>query len=506
MSMPAELFSTELTLQSLLDGIVDAPAIPISSIATDSRELGDGSLFLACAGGTTHGVEFADKAINAGVAAIVYDSATADAPTLETSIPLIAVPGLQSHVGSIADRWFAEPSASVSVTGVTGTNGKTTVAILLAQSQHLLDKRCGYVGTLGHGVDEIDPGLGLTTPACVDLHNILADFRTQGATHAAIEVSSHALDQGRTDGVRFDTAMFTNLSRDHVDYHGDMKNYFEAKARLFLQHTPRHRLINIDDEFGQELADRCGADACVVSTRFDRVSTGRPFVFVRAVVADQSGSKVSVDTAWGSSEFTLALPGDFNVENAALVMAHLLTQGESLDDVCTVLSEVRAPRGRMQRVDVGSGDSRPAVYVDFAHTPAGLEAALRALRSHCSGKLWCVFGCGGDRDRGKRPQMGKAASKLADLAIVTSDNPRNEDPVSIISDVLSGMPDDALGIEDRGAAIAYAIAKAAPEDTVLIAGKGHEVTQIMGSRSIPFSDYGCAHANLVSRNKGGGES
>jgi UDP-N-acetylmuramoyl-L-alanyl-D-glutamate--2,6-diaminopimelate ligase len=331
------------------------------------------------------------------------------------------------------------------------------------------------------------------------LHEALAQFRSEDATHAAIEVSSHALTQGRTDGVQFNTAIFTNLSRDHLDYHGDMQSYFEAKAHLFTDNELDHRIINIDGEFGSKLADRCERNVVVVSTLLERVSNGRPFVFARAVVADASGSRIRFDTSWGEVEINVRMPGDFNVENTALVLACLLRNGVSLSDAREALAQVEAPPGRMQAVKVGGNAKLPSVFVDFAHTPSALEKALKAIRQHSSDDLWCVFGCGGDRDRGKRSQMGKVAARLADHVVVTSDNPRSEDASNIIGDILAGMNESAIVIEDRAAAIAYAIDTCSDSAIVMIAGKGHESVQIIGDKSIPFSDFEVALANLEAR-------
>ena len=510
MSMPAELVSPDMNLHTLLTGLADAPAVAINGVATDSRLLQHGFVFLACKGGESHGIDYAAEAIASGAAAIVYDSNTADIPEtpgIESSVPVIPVAGLQQHIGLIANRWFDSPSEALAITAVTGTNGKTTVAILLAQCMRILGRRCGYIGTLGKGIETLESSGGLTSPACVQLHQYLAEFRDDKATHAAIEVSSHALEQGRTDGVRIDSAIFTNLSRDHMDYHGDMQSYFAAKAQLFAGSYLQHRIINIDSEYGETLAKLYAEDAVIVSTQSDRPAIDhstdeRPFVFVRAVVSDATGSRVSVETSWGSATFKIELPGQFNVENAALVLALLLRHGISISDASELLGQVSAPPGRMQRV-AADQSALPAVYVDFAHTPGGLEVALRALRQHCKGKLWCVFGCGGDRDRGKRPLMGEIASRLADRIVITSDNPRTEDPAMIVADILAGANDDAVVIADRAAAIAYVIGKSCASDTVLIAGKGHESVQIIGERSIPFSDQAIALANLDRRVNGG---
>jgi len=499
MSVPAMHLHNEINLRTLLQDLADAPAKSITGVATDSRMLQPGNVFLACAGINGHGMDFVNQATAAGVVAIVYDSNTAEPPDIESKTLFVAVPDLHLHLGLIANRWYDSPSEALTVIAVTGTNGKTTVSMMLAQCLQYLGRRCGYVGTLGKGIDELDGSDGLTSPACLQMHQALAEFRDDQASYAAVEVSSHALVQSRTDGVQFDAAIFTNLSRDHLDYHGNMQSYFESKARLFSIAGLEHRIINIDSEFGQELAARCENNVVLVSTNFARVANGRPFVFVRAVVADKSGSRVSFDSSWGSAEFRIDLLGEFNVENAVLVLATLLRYDISLAAACAALGEVSAPPGRMQHVYPENGATLPAVYVDYAHTPSGLEAALRACRQHCAGELWCVFGCGGDRDSGKRPQMGKVVTRLADRPIVTNDNPRTEDPSKIASDIVSGMSPGALVIEDRAAAIAYAISAASDSDTILIAGKGHESMQLIGSRSIPFSDFVVAKTNLEAR-------
>ena len=496
MSMPAERLNQHRTLQALLEGIADAPDVEIAGIATDSRRTGPGDVFLACQGETSHGLEYLDQVLAAGAAAIVWDSATALAP--QANVPVVAVDGLASRLGDIANRWYGAPSKTVRVIGVTGTNGKTTVAWLARQCLNALGEKCGYVGTVGTGLEAIDSRVAMTTPACVDLHGLLAEFRDHGARYAAIEVSSHALEQARVDGVHFDSAVFTNLSRDHIDYHGSMQAYFESKAGLFLDFDVTNRIVSLDTDYGAELANRCGANVVAVSTRLDSVPNGRPYVFVRAVEPLPQGSRVLVRSSWGDGEIFLPLPGDFNVANAAQVLALLLCQDVSMAAACDALGKVTAPPGRMERVQPVV-DDLPAVFVDYSHTPASLEAALNALRSHSTGRLWVLFGCGGDRDRGKRSQMGEVAQRLADVPVVTSDNPRTEDPGRIIADVLQGMADSSVAIEDRGAAIAWAIAEAGSDDTILIAGKGHEDYQVIGDRRLDFSDVAAASQCLAAR-------
>lgn len=499
MSMPAKHLTTSITLSDLLQGFADAPALEVSGIASDSRSLKPGDLFLACGGERSHGLDYLADAVTVGVAAIAWDSSTADAPSAEIGVTLIAVPDLAQHLGEIANRFYERPSATLRVIGITGTNGKTTVAWLVAQCCERLEQTCGYVGTLGAGIGVIEGGEGVTTPGAIELHSHLARFRDQGATCAAVEVSSHALAQNRIAGVAFDSVLFTNLSRDHLDYHGDMQSYAATKARLFKEYRARNRIINLDSEFGTLLASQCDPDVVTVSTNFDRVANGRPHVFVRSVVVKDSGSLVRVNSSWGDGEFELPLPGDFNVANAVIVLALLLKQGVPIEQACDVLETVSAPPGRMQRV--AAADGLPSVYVDYAHTPAAIEVALRTLKLHCKGRLWCVFGCGGDRDPGKRAQMGKMAERRADQIVVTSDNARSEAPADIIAAIVAGLgnPDRATVIEDRAAAIAWSIDQAAAEDVVLIAGKGHENYQLIGGERLEFSDYGAAQANLAAK-------
>lgn len=497
--MPAEQIQHSPTLANLLQGYVDAPDLPVHGISSDSRTLGEGDLFLACEGIRNHGIDFIDDAIKAGVVAIAYDASTAILPDRDFAIPLLAIENLDRHLGNIANRFFASPSAAVRVIGVTGTNGKTTVAWLIAQCLERLGEPCAYIGTLGSGIGEVDLGEGMTTPATIEMHRQLAEFRDQGATFAAVEVSSHALAQNRVDGVAFDTVLFTNLSRDHLDYHGDMQSYGDAKARLFFEYSAKQRIINLDAEFGAQLAERCGQDVIAVSTDVERGAIDRPYVFVQSAVPTEGGSQVSVDSSWGDCAFDLPLPGDFNVENALIVLALLLNQGVPIDKACAALEEIQAPPGRMQRV--AAEIARPAVYVDYAHSPAALEVVLQSLRMHCRGKLWVVFGCGGDRDQGKRPQMGKVAASGADRIVITNDNPRTEAPDEIIAAIVAGVgkSDDVTVIEDRAAAIAWAISNADEQDVVLIAGKGHENYQLIGAESRDFSDLGSAAANLARR-------
>ena len=494
--MPAADLTRAPTLAELLQGYADAPAIPVAGIASDSRRVQRGFLFLAVQGLSSHGLDFLDQARRAGACAVAWDAATGREPAA-ADVPLIAVDNLAARLGEIANRFYGFPSARLKVIGTTGTNGKTTVAWMIAQAAACLSESCGYLGTLGHGIETVTGAGGMTTPPVVELHGHLADFVAAGATLASIEVSSHALSQRRVDGVQFDTAVFTNISRDHLDYHADMNDYFAAKARLFLDCAPRQRIVNIDTDEGARLASLCGPDVIVVSTHGERTSDTRPYLFVRSIDPCGQGSHVTFASAWGDGRFTLHMPGDFNVANATAVLALLLMKGVPMAAACDVMSELQAPPGRMQRV----ARDGPAVFVDYAHTPGALEGALRALRPHCRGALWVVFGCGGDRDRGKRPQMGLAAERRGDRVVLTTDNPRSEDPVRIIDDIRAGLerPAEAVVIEDRAAAIAWAIGQAADEDVVLVAGKGHEAYQEIQGERVAISDYAIAERALAAR-------
>lgn len=499
MIVAAETLNTESNLQWLLQDITAAPALPITGIATDSRRLDAGVAFLAVRGLTGHGLDYLEDAQRANVAAVVWDSDTGRPPAADLSVPMLAVPGLKARIGELADRWYGMPSAEITIAGITGTNGKTTVALLIAQSMRLLKRPCGYAGTLGAGVSEIKMGGGLTTPTCVELHGLLAEFRNEQARYAALEISSHAIDQQRIAGVHIDTAVFTNLSRDHMDYHGDMRAYFDSKSALFLEHDVKHRIVNVDSSFGRELAELIGAQTIAVSMERN-AGTYSDHIEVTDIDAQNNGSRIAIRSTWGDANLFIPLVGTFNVMNATQALAVLLSWQTPFEQACAAIENCSAPPGRMQQVESDGGAS---IFVDFAHTPAALEAALKALRPHCRGALWCVFGAGGDRDRGKRPPMGEVVAQLADRVVVTSDNPRHEVPDAIISEIRSAMPGNEIAIVDRLAAIAYAIDRAGSDDLVLIAGRGHEQYQKVGDERIPFSDYEVALANIARGNQSG---
>ena len=491
-------------LKALLGGHFDVPDdVEVADVTLDSRGVRAGAAFLACRGRTRHGLDYAGAAVAAGARAVLWEPAPGvTAPEFPATVLAVAVPELSAQAGFIADRFFGGPSARVAITGITGTNGKTTSAWLLAAALNASGRRCAYLGTLGCGLPgQVESGAH-TTPDAVTLHRQLAELRDAGALAVAMEVSSHALDQQRCNGVRFQVAVFTNLSRDHLDYHGDMPAYAAAKSRLFDWPTLAARVINVDDPLGLELAAHAppGATLIVTGRRSDpsqRVPGAR---FIHAVHSAHlpRGLAISLETSWGAAQLRSGLLGDFNVDNLLTVLGMLLANGMSLAPACEVLAGCQAPAGRMQ---LAGGAALPLAIVDYAHTPDALENALRAARAHCAGRLLCVFGCGGERDRGKRAQMGRIAESLADALYVTDDNPRGEDPQRIVADILAGLshPERAQLRHDRAAAIAAALQAAAPGDVVLVAGKGHEDYQLVGSERRAFSDIEQVQAALAAR-------
>lgn len=478
------------------------PDVTITDLTLDSRAVRPGSAFVALPGTRTHGIGFAEQAVQAGARAILWEPVDGVvAPRVPDNVALVSVPQLTRWLGAIADWFFDAPSRTVRVVGVTGTNGKTTTAHVIAAALQQLDVSSAYAGTLGYGrVGALNSG-SHTTPDAITVHRQLAELRDEGVRCLGMEVSSHALDQGRIGGVRFDTAVFTNLTRDHLDYHGTLDAYGDAKARLFRWVSLRHSIINVDDPFGRELAARVAHTGLVVFSRAGAITLdprwrradGEPKqLFARHVSAGPNGLDITFDGSWGEATLRSRFVGDFNVENLLAVLATLLTSGVSMQQAIGALEKCTAPPGRMETL---TAPDRPLAIVDYAHTPDALEKALLAVRIHAgrkhrSGKLVCVFGCGGDRDPGKRPLMGAIAERLADRVIVTDDNPRTEDGDAIVADIRKGLahPDKVTVERDRAVAIARAIAESDAGDVVLIAGKGHEDYQIVGAERRSFSD------------------
>ncbi len=491
---------TPRSLRELTAGLVSEPmempaGISVSDVTLDSRAVSPGALFLACRGGTHHGLEFADQAVARGARAILYEADEHFRPSLESQIFAAAVPRLSRHVGTIADRFFGLPAQALTVAGITGTNGKTTCTWLLAQALQLGNRRAAFMGTLGFGVPPRLTSTEHTTSDAVSVHRQFAALRELGAECVCMEVSSHAIEQHRVAAVRFETAAFTNLTRDHLDYHGTMEAYGAVKARLFEWPQLAHRVINVDDPFGAQLAAQLSPARLVVTSRNAAAAEGyAERVAARRVIRESRGLRIAIDSSWGAGELAVPLIGDFNVDNVLTVLAVLLAWKVPLAQALAALAQCKPPSGRLETF--GGVAGLPLAIVDYAHTPDGLSKALQAARAHCRGRLRVVFGCGGDRDPGKRPIMGRIASELADEAVVTDDNPRTEDPARIVADILAGFVGRPLVEHDRALAIRTALGHSDPDDVVLVAGKGHEDYQIYGKTRRPFSDQAIVSAAL----------
>ncbi len=454
----------------------------IRELTLDSRNVRPGDLFLAVPGARVDGREHIADALARGAAAVAYEADGASVLPL-TDVPLIPVKGLAAQLSDIAGRFYGEPSRLLDLVGVTGTNGKTSVTQLVAQALDRLGQHCGLIGTLGTGFYGALQSGRLTTPDPIAVQATLNDLKNQGARAVAMEVSSHALDQGRVAALAFDIAVMTNLSRDHLDYHGSMQDYEAAKARLFAWPNLRCRVVNLDDDFGRRLAAE-SSDARLISYSLIDAEAS---LYCREAHFDDDGVRAVIVTAQGERTLRSRLLGRFNLSNMLAAVGTLLALDYPLDEILKVTPELDGPVGRMQRL---GGGKRPLVVVDYAHTPDALEKVLEALRPHAKGQLLCLFGCGGDRDRGKRPLMAQVAERLADRVLVTDDNPRSEDPQQIFADIRAGF-DDVTAVEfvaGRGEAIAQLIASVAADDVVVLAGKGHEDYQEINGQRHAFSD------------------
>ncbi len=478
---------------------VDVPAAlaklkaPVKRITSDSRTVHPGDSFAAYPGESKDGRVFIPDALKRGAGSVLWDNDSFQWAE-EWNAPNLGVADLKQKLGLIADHVYEHPSEKMWVVGVTGTNGKTSCAHWIARALTAEGRTSAIAGTLGNGLyGTIEPALNTTSDAAA-LHEMMGRWVKAGAKSVAMEVSSHGLVQGRVNGVKFDVALFTNLTRDHLDYHRTMDAYGAAKARLFDWPTLKTAVINAEDPFGAVLIERCRARGVSVLT-YGR-STGD--VSMKKLDVGVDGISGTVTTPWGESAFSSALVGAFNVSNLLGVLAVLLASDVPLDRAIVQVGRFEPVAGRMQRV---SANGQPLVVVDYAHTPDALEkvmAALRPIADTRHGKLVVVFGCGGDRDPGKRPQMGAIAAQLADRVFVTSDNPRTEDPDSIIDAIVAGTSGYDAVVErtpQRNAAILVAVSEAAESDTVLIAGKGHETYQEIGGVRHPFSD--CDHARTA---------
>jgi UDP-N-acetylmuramoyl-L-alanyl-D-glutamate--2,6-diaminopimelate ligase len=468
-------------------------AINVHGIQLDSRKIQPGDVFIALAGEVHDGRQFIEQAVADGAVAIIAESPVSGFVD-ELAVPVVEVPDLGMEVGLIAAKFYAQPSAALYMVGITGTNGKTTTSALVAQLCRGLGGNCGVIGTLGASLDGAPVAAKNTTPDPVSLQSYLADWRDQGVESVAMEVSSHALVQGRVGGVQFDTAVFTNLSQDHLDYHGTMDSYGRAKLKLFTCPGLRNAVVNLDDDYADQVLAAMPAGVRVVTYSVQ----GKPAadVVFEQLQFHSRGVTGQLRTPWGVGECSSPLQGVFNLSNLAAALAVLLVNGAELDALLEVTTSLQSVPGRMELVANTQGLQ---VVVDYAHTPDALNHALLALRPHVVGRLITVFGCGGDRDRSKRSIMGRIASEQSDLVIVTSDNPRTESPQAILRDIASACTGNYQLCVDRAEAIELALSQAQAGDCVLIAGKGHEDYQIIDEERLPFSDVQQARLALAGR-------
>ncbi len=468
--------------------------VTLSALTLDSRAVQKGMSFVAFPGESADGRHYIPDAIARGANAILWEQENF-VWRADWQVPNLGVKNLAQHVGSIASHVYGNPSQKLWVAGVTGTNGKTSCSHWIATAFSLLGKKSAVIGTVGNGIVNQATQLSEathTTPEAIGLQVMLKDFLQQGASHVAMETSSHGLEQGRVNGVKFDVALFTNLTRDHLDYHGDMEHYAQAKRKLFAMPQLKAAVINVDDEYGARWAQE------LQTTELDVITYSLHHGDIRGsnLMLTRDGMTLDITSRWGNGRLTSRMIGAFNASNLLGVLGVLLAGGVALADALHALAQLSAPPGRLQQL--GGGD-QPLVVVDYAHTPDALEKVLQVLREivPAGGKLVCVFGCGGDRDNGKRPLMGAISAKLADLSVVTSDNPRSENADHIIQQIVAGMGAAKKNVQsDRALAILQAIDLIEKNDVLLIAGKGHETTQdIAGVRTF-FSDVQHATAAL----------
>ncbi len=469
--------------QLLPDYPLQLPQLDIGGLKSDSRQVAPGDAFVAVPGYQTDGRDYIDAAILAG-AKVIFSASDSYGVAERGTAWVIELPRLKDELSQLAARFYGEPATRAKIIGVTGTNGKTSVTYLIAQLLETLGERAGVIGTTGSGF----PGMLLpeqhTTPDAITVQQRLATLVAEGAGVVAMEVSSHALVQRRVEAIRFAVGAATNISRDHLDYHGTMANYAGAKRRLFTELDTRHSVLNVDDAaLAAWLPDR--SDSWRVSLSPQQHEKA---LWASDLEFNEHGTRFTINYAGQQVAVRSALLGRFNVYNLLVAVASVVALGYDLPAVAAAADRVHAVPGRMEAF--GGSAGQPLVIVDYAHTPDALQQVLEALRPHCRGKLWCLFGCGGDRDRGKRPQMGGVAAKLADQVVVTDDNPRTEAPQQIVQDILAGIP--ARGhvsvIEGRHEAVLATISKAAADDIVLLAGKGHEDYQVVGQKRLPYDE------------------
>ncbi|MGV3742281.1 MAG: UDP-N-acetylmuramoyl-L-alanyl-D-glutamate--2,6-diaminopimelate ligase [Burkholderiaceae bacterium] len=484
---------------------------PNAQLSTDSRSIAPGDVFLAYPNEEADGRKYISHAIGQGARAVLYEDGQGFEWAEAADVAHRAVPGLRDLAGRIANAYYGMPDAAMFTVAVTGTNGKTSCSQWLGRALSHLGDKAVVIGTLGVGLFEKgEPGefevTGYTTPDAALLQCKLAQCRERGASALAIEASSIGLHQGRLNGMHFDVALFTNFTRDHLDYHGNMQAYEDAKSALFDWPGLRHAVVNLDDDMGLRLVRRLQKSPTVSLygyTASGRSAEGVDLLSASAINVTSGGTSFQLDSQYGSAQVRTQLVGQFNVSNVLGIIGVLLAKGVSWKDAIDAVGHLAPVPGRMQQL---GGQDAPLVVIDYAHTPDALEKVLLALREVAkqrNGQLWCLFGCGGDRDPGKRPQMGAVVSTLADHVVVTSDNPRSEEPGKIIAQIVEGMRPGALSqphiSEDRASAILWAIKHASKQDVVLLAGKGHETYQEINGRKMPFLDADHAALALSAR-------
>ncbi len=489
------------TLAQLLPKLgLTAPVanIAVTGAAVDSRLVEPGDIFIALPGASTDGLKFMNHAADRGaVAVLVEASATQPEGLLVTNcpVPVIGVTGLHLRVSDLAGRVYGQPSQTLHVVGVTGTNGKSTTVSLIAQLLEAAGVSAASMGTLGvNAGGKLLNDTGMTTPDAASCHKWLARLRDAGVKAVAMEVSSHGLQQNRVQGIRFETGVFTNLSHDHLDYHGSMEKYAEAKRKLFASNGLHAAVINMDDPLAAQM--RQAARNSLQTIGYSLLDS-QADVYAESIQYSPLGARFNLTTPWGDAEVESPLLGEFNVYNLLAAIAAVCTKGYGLQQVAAAAAKLKAVDGRMQRVGVAADIG---VVVDYAHTPDALAQAIAATRVHTSGRLWVVFGCGGDRDRSKRAAMARIAEQFADQVVVTTDNPRSEAPSAIINDIIAGFSGEQYRVEeDRKRAIVSAIDQAKSGDVIVVAGKGHEKYQLVGAETFFFDDVAVAASALQSR-------
>ena len=493
--MPAIKQQSKILLSELLDGVAQIKAesdCAVNAVQIDSRLIESGDVFVAFSGVNQHGLSFLPDIVKAGANCVLYAADKADdfqqiLNEYKHKIVQVAVDDIRDTAGVVISKFYNEPSKALDVIGITGTDGKTSVSRFIAQALSV-DSKTAVIGTTGNGMWGELVAATHTTPDVLSLHKLIFDLKNKSASTVVMEVSSHGIDQQRIAGMEIDTAVLTNVSRDHLDYHGSVENYRETKKQLFTREAVKNVVVNLDDETGKVLAKELYQSKNVWGYSLSPIECDDyNCVYADSITVNESGFNVAAVTPVGDVELTVPLLGRFNVANALTVLVVLLLKGVKLNEAAERIAQLETAPGRME---VFRASNRPMMVVDFAHTPKALELALQALYEHCKGKVWCVFGCGGDRDQGKRALMGAVAEKFSDHVIVTDDNPRHENNTDIIDQILSGFKNkkEAVVISNRKQAIEYAHTEAAPNDVVLVAGKGHEDYQIVGDLKLAFSD------------------